>query len=227
MARAGDYSLILMDMQMPQMDGLDATRAIRALAGWAEKPILAMTANAFEEDRRACMNAGMSDFVIKPVDPDALYRTLLHWLPASMVPSEPAMLSIGMSSLRPRIQAVVGLDFERGLALMNGDIARYARILSLFVEVHAADSEQLAQALSVNDFNTIKRLAHTLKGSAGNIGARGLTQAALALDAVVLTAVGVDRIDNACTQLIAELESLIADLRFALRRSITGEGSPF
>ena len=83
MAKHSAYVLILMDMQMPHLNGVDATRAIRALPGYAQTPILAMTANAFDEDRQLCIDAGMNDHIGKPVDPDKLFETLLKWLSMS------------------------------------------------------------------------------------------------------------------------------------------------
>jgi CheY-like chemotaxis protein len=80
LARQNCYALILMDMQMPNLNGEEATRAIRALPGYADTPILAMTANAFEGDRQACLDAGMNDHIGKPVDPEVLFETLLKWL---------------------------------------------------------------------------------------------------------------------------------------------------
>jgi CheY-like chemotaxis protein len=83
MAKQHHYALILMDMQMPNLNGVDATRAIRSLPGYAEIPILAMTANAFDEDRQVCIEAGMNDHIGKPVDPDILFETILKWLSKS------------------------------------------------------------------------------------------------------------------------------------------------
>lgn len=80
MVKAGDYALVLMDVQMPVMDGLDATRAIRALPQGAALPILAMTANAFDEERQRCLDAGMDDHVAKPVVAEQLFATLHDWL---------------------------------------------------------------------------------------------------------------------------------------------------
>ena len=80
LAKQNTYALILMDMQMPYLNGVEATMAIRALPAYAQTPILAMTANAFDEDRQVCLDAGMNDHITKPVDPDKLYETLRAWL---------------------------------------------------------------------------------------------------------------------------------------------------
>ena len=80
MSQRSHYDLILMDMLMPMMNGIEATRVIRTLPGYARTPILAMTANAFNEDRRVCLAAGMDDHIAKPIDPDVLYESLLQWL---------------------------------------------------------------------------------------------------------------------------------------------------
>ena len=80
MATQNDYALILMDLQIPKINGIEATKAIRLIPGRQSTPILAMTANAFDEDRQICLDAGMNDHISKPVDPDLLFDTLEKWL---------------------------------------------------------------------------------------------------------------------------------------------------
>ena len=80
MVSEGEYDLVLMDMQMPRLDGVEATRRIRAISGRERLPVIAMTANAFDEDRQICLAAGMNDHIAKPVDPQRLFETLLAWL---------------------------------------------------------------------------------------------------------------------------------------------------
>jgi CheY-like chemotaxis protein len=82
-ARRSNFDLVLMDMQMPEMDGPEACRQIRRLPGWTKRPILAMTANAFAEDRQRCFEAGLDDFITKPVAPEHLFEIVLHWLKVS------------------------------------------------------------------------------------------------------------------------------------------------
>ncbi len=96
-AQDKDYALILMDVKMPVMDGLEAARRIRQLPGYADVPILAMTAEAFVEDERLCRSAGMNDFIPKPVDPDALFATLLRWLSRRSTAKHPNSTSSGSS----------------------------------------------------------------------------------------------------------------------------------
>ena len=216
--QAHDYDLILMDMQMPEMDGLEATRAIRALPGWGSKPILAMSANAFSEDRQACTEAGMDDFIAKPVEPDQLYATLAQWLPLTSL-GEDAQTPVaapvaGDVDLRG-LSAVAGLDLAHGLSIvLNRET--YLGLLALFVDSHGDDPQRLQQMLDAGDLPGVQRLAHTLKGSAGNLGAMRVSEAANKLQSSVRRGAARTEIDGCVQRLIDELLQLVAGIRDVL-----------
>jgi PAS domain S-box-containing protein len=186
-ASSGDYDLILMDVQMPGMDGLTATRVLRRLAQWRDKPILAMTANAFEEDRQACLSAGMSDFVAKPVDPEALYGALLRWLPARSGPvCADAIVSAPSQTSQDALAAlagVPGLDLGRGLATLRGNAAKYLGLLGQLVDLHGDDMSRLGRCLAGQDVAGARQLAHALKGVAATLGFQVVAEAAARLEA--------------------------------------------
>ncbi len=179
------YDLILMDMQMPVMDGLEATRAIRALPGQKQVPILAMTANAFSEDRQRCLEAGMNDHVAKPVDPEALYTALAKWLPTR--PRAPQVISAATGA-ELGFAAIAGLDVKAGLRMTRGSPEKFAALLRLFVEHHEGDMARLRSCLAGTDVEAARRLAHSLKGAAGSIGATVLYDLAAALEAAIAEA---------------------------------------
>ena len=171
------YALVFMDMQMPVMDGVVATREIRKQGN--PVPIVAMTANAMERDRQLCIEAGMNDVLVKPVNPMALWDTLLRWIPpkgeqAAAAPARPAPAA-GASAVP---KDIAGLDTTIGLGHVMDNEALYLSILHRFAAGQKAVPQQIRQALANGDDALAERLTHTTRSVAGYVGSVPIQQLA-------------------------------------------------
>jgi len=178
MASRSHYDLALMDMQMPVMDGFAATRRIRDLPGWADIPIIAVTANAFSDARASCLAAGMNDHIAKPFEPASLFALLARWLPPAARSEDPAA-DMAMEAL---LASIPGLDVKAGLRSVRGKLGSYQRLLGSFVETHEGDFARIRQCLADEQHDEAVRLAHSLKGVAATLGAQDVQRTAHALE---------------------------------------------
>jgi CheY-like chemotaxis protein/HPt (histidine-containing phosphotransfer) domain-containing protein len=179
---------VLMDIQMPELDGYEATRAIRQKPEFANLPIVAMTANAMAGDREKALEAGMNDHVAKPIDPEQLYAAIKRWFKATAATAPPVQPSPPpeVSPVRLAVDLpgqLDGIDIPTGLKRVAGNRKLYRNLLLKFSRSQAEAVMEIQSALTANDTETAHRLAHTVKGVAGNIGANDLFEAAVAVDA--------------------------------------------
>ena len=214
--RSTRYDLVFMDMQMPVMDGVTATREIRGLSEFAKLPIVAMTANAMEQDLRACLDAGMNDTVVKPIAPDALWAALLRWIPPRE--AAPATRASGAATtLGGVLGAVAGLDVARGLTVTCGNQKLYRTILARFAQSQAAVPAQVHEAVLAGDLAAAGRMAHTLKSVAANIGAGEVQRLAAGLEEALRTCKPQPVVERCLRELEPALGELVAGIEEGLR----------
>lgn len=180
LAKDQDFDGILMDCQMPVMDGYTATGMIRTNPAWAHLPIVAMTANAMAGDKEKVIAAGMNDHIAKPLDVEQMFVTLAHWIK----PRHPASNTQSHTSNETdlALPQLPMLDQKAGLARMQGDHRLYRKMLVRFTQSQSSFTDQFSAATSRQDYETAQRLAHTLKGTAGTIGATELQRSAQTLE---------------------------------------------
>jgi two-component system sensor histidine kinase/response regulator len=181
-----DYDAVLMDMQMPVMDGVTATRTLRKDSRYRDLPVIAMTANALASDREACLEAGMNDHVTKPINPDALFSALLRWVKPAPSTELPAVAEVENGGGLAGID-VKGIDLDKGLRLTGSSPARYLALLDKFVARQGGAVETIRLALSDGDSDTAEREAHSLKGAAATLGITALADVASVAEKAIKT----------------------------------------
>ncbi len=188
------YDAVLMDLQMPEIDGYEATGTIRMTHGENILPIIAMTAHATQEDRNRCLSAGMNDYISKPIDPDKLFSTLLKWV-NPLTPQKNTVSSFSaksVSNIRPAEQLdtigwMPGFDAAAGVKRLNGNWLMYAKLLKQFAATYARSAHEIEQTLSVHDLEQCGNMLHGIKGVAANLSAVELSIATAELETAINT----------------------------------------
>ena len=189
MVKARPYDLVLMDIQMPVMDGLSATRLLRQLPEGQGLPIIAMTAHAMTQDRDMSLAAGMNDHVVKPIDPQLLFRALLRWIdPAALEgrslpePVDAPGEGEEQAHFLARLPRVACLDWQAGLGKTQGSVVQYRKMARTFRRDYAQAPGRFRRAMATGVDEAIRIIAHNLKSSATYLGALDLARQAAALE---------------------------------------------
>jgi two-component system, sensor histidine kinase and response regulator len=215
-----EYDLVLMDMQMPVMDGLAATRAIRLKPEFRSLPIIAMTANVMDSDREKCTEAGMNDHLAKPIDPEALFAALLRWIKprAELAANAPAQAAAATArspepSGPPETATlqIEGVDTQSALRRTGGNLKRYKMLLRKFAE--SANVEEIREAHASGDTATAARAAHSLKGAAANLGATAVANSAADVETAIKAGQSVQPLLDS---LATKLRAVVLAIRSAL-----------
>ncbi|HAT48909.1 MAG: response regulator [Nitrospirae bacterium] len=210
---------VLMDIQMPRMNGYDATRTIRTDLGLTDLPIIALTANALEVDRNRCLQAGMNDHVSKPIDFIRLFTVMAQWVkPANPVKVADHLPMLFATDEERTPVSLPGIAFDNGLARVGGNLKLYQRLLKNFHKTHQKTSQVLEVLFLRNEHELFKREVHTLRGIAGTIGANDLYDIASHMEHLIDTG-RTHEAGDSLEQLRESLSLLIAGLGQYLQRT--------
>jgi PAS domain S-box-containing protein len=227
MIRDNDYDAVLMDMQMPVMDGVEATRVLRSNPRYQGLPIIAMTANAMASDRILCLEAGMNDHIAKPIDPDQLFGVLLRWIKRGDGDGKAARGGSATHGSDGRAAGdaelvIPGVDISAGLKRTGGNRKRYVTLLRKFADQQSGTVDAIETALAMGDAGAAERAAHSLKGAAATLGAGSLSEAAALTEAAIKTN---GDVAESIRALSLTLDQVMADLRTALPEESAGNGA--
>ncbi|UIJ38440.1 response regulator [Desulfobaculum bizertense] len=186
----GQYAAVLMDIQMPEMDGIEATQRIRRDARFDALPIIAMTAHALEGDRQRSLEAGMNEHVSKPIEPEKLFAVLQSILSEqeSLLRVRPdeqqasASAPAPVSAEKPFPTELPGVEVQTGLTRVGGKRSFYIKLLGQFIEEYSGVVDELKGFESEENYTEARRVAHTIKGVGGNLGMSGIQETAYALE---------------------------------------------
>ncbi|MBF0396746.1 MAG: response regulator [Desulfobacterales bacterium] len=180
------FNAVLMDIQMPEIDGFETTKLIRKISKFVDLPIIAMTAHALSEEKEKCFDSGMNDYVSKPIDPDKLFSTLAKWIKISKKESESEIKIVNKQEIIKNnnnlAKNLPGIDIEQGLKRMLGNRKLFKDLLIDFANEYKNLYDELKEAKINGDINKIYRTSHNLKGVAGNLSANLLSSAAYKLE---------------------------------------------
>jgi CheY-like chemotaxis protein/HPt (histidine-containing phosphotransfer) domain-containing protein len=220
-AAPGHFAAVLMDLHMPVLDGLEATRRIRALPGRAETPVIGMTAAALPEDRGRCLDAGMVDHIPKPVMPEHVIRTLLKWLPHRAGSAAKPTAAAPPSPLDVPATPPPALDVPGLRDRLHGNEALLWKLLAIFAEREAGAAEAVSAMLVRGDLEDARRKLHDLKGSAGNLGALAIAHRCAVLEDALKRG---RNVDDALAGLRRDVREGMDVIRAALANRSEGTG---
>ena len=181
------YEAVLMDLQMPEMDGYETTSRLRANSRFQSLPIIALTAHTMREERQRCLDAGMNDHVTKPLDPNALFDALLRWCGKQDAKDRIAQEAPTSVDYDSNIPAIPGLDMAHGLKRVAGDRQLYSKLFAQFLDAQTDAMPRIKKLLETGEIQSARDMLHTLAGAAGNLGAKEIWRLATELEHALST----------------------------------------